>query len=624
LDDAPENLLENEEAGMRGVGFGAAPARADLLVLLAAVVAVAGAAIAAEGGAAAEPTALTAVLVANIATFAVAGLLWRHSRPSSIIGALLLLEGSLVAVSSLAGLRNPSAHLVGVLAGWAAAIGVTWLVLAFPRARPRGTAWAVLSLALATLALGALPSLLISSNVPIGSAVGRCAGACPTNPIQLVHAPGAARTLVDVESVLLALTAVALVAYMVLHFMQASRPHRRTLALLYAAMVPFALTFAVTSILDGLAGVDVGDAGQAALVATRIVAPLGFIGGLLYARSYAAEALGYMSVRLIGEPSLAVVEQLVRRVLDDPLARLAFWLPEEERFVDRHGRPVDSRPSADVSWWRLRHRGSPILAIVHDSVLDEDTELLEAVGVATTLALENRRLHHDLVDMVQALHASQKRLVSAASEERRRLERDLHDGAQQKLVAMRIRLDLARNLQVHAEPALQSELGELGSELDEALQDLRALAHGIFPPLLAEAGLGAALREAARRSAVPVTVSIEDPARLSPECETAVYYCCLEALQNVAKHAGEEAEVTLQLWQDQRALHFSVVDDGIGFVLDPDSGNIGLTNMTDRIGAVGGSLAVRSSPGAGTEVEGRIPLATARLPVSDPVADAVR
>jgi signal transduction histidine kinase len=314
----------------------------------------------------------------------------------------------------------------------------------------------------------------------------------------------------------------------------------------------------------------------------------------------------------------------VRRVLDDPLARLAFWLPGREKFVDRHGRSVEPDPSADVSWWRLRHRGSPTLAIVHDSVLDEDTELLEAVGVATTLALENRRLHHDLLDMVQALHASQKRLVSAASEERRRLERDLHDGAQQKLVAMRIRLDLARNLQVDAEPALQSELGELGSELDEALQDLRALAHGIFPPLLAEEGLDAALREAARRSAAPVTVRIESPGRLLPECETAVYYCCLEALQNVAKHAGEDAAATLRLWQDQRAVHFSVEDDGSGFAMDFGSGDVGLTNMTDRIGAVGGSLAVRSSPGAGTKVEGRIPLAAARLPQSDPVADGVR
>jgi signal transduction histidine kinase len=161
----------------------------------------------------------------------------------------------------------------------------------------------------------------------------------------------------------------------------------------------------------------------------------------------------------------------------------------------------------------------------------------------------------------------------------------------------------------------------LGTELDEALQDLRALAHGIFPPLLAEEGLGAALREAARRSAVPVTVRIEDPGRLSPECETAVYYCCLEALQNVAKHAGDHAVATLRLWQDPRAVRFSVDDDGSGFVMERGGGNFGLTNMTDRIGAVGGSLSVRSGPGAGTSVEGRIPIESASLAQSNHVAD---
>jgi signal transduction histidine kinase len=576
LSNAFENIPYDEERRGPARVFGATTARADVVVAVAAAIAVAtAAAIVAEGGAASEPAALTAVLVANIATLAVAGLLWRSSRPSSRIGTLLLLEGLLVAVSSLAASSDPAAHRVGVLAAWAAAIGAIWLVLAFPRMRPRGRgASAVLALALAAFAVDQLPLL-------------------------------PAQAQVNVESVLQALTAAGLVAYMVIHFMQASRPHRRTLTLLYAAMIPFALAGGVTALLSGLAGVQVGDVGQAMLVATRIVAPLGFVGGLLYARAYVAEALAYMSTRLVGEPSLASVEHLVRTVLDDPLAKLAFWLPRSGKFVDRHGKQITEQPSEDVSWWSLPHDGNPILAIVHDSVLDEDPELLEAVGMATTLALENRRLHHDLVDTVHALHASQKRLVSAASEERRRLERDLHDGAQQKLVALRIRVDLARSRELGAES--RSELGEFGSDLDDALHDLRSLAHGIFPPLLAEEGLDAALREAARRSAVAVEVGIEDPGRLSPECETAVYYCCLEALQNVAKHAGDDVVATLRLWPDQRAVRFSVADDGSGFVTDNGGGDFGLTNMSDRIGAVGGSLTVRSSPGAGTKVEGQVP-----------------
>ncbi|HEY2355346.1 MAG TPA: histidine kinase [Gaiellaceae bacterium] len=619
------NRPYDEEREIHGAAFGAAPGRSDLVVGLAAVAAVAVVAVVAEGGAASDPAAFTAVLAANVATFVVAGLLWRNSRPSSLIGPLLLVEGLLVAVSALAGSRGPVPHLVGVIAGWAATLGVAWLVVAFPRARPRGAAWGVLSLASAAFVCGELPLLLTSSRIPLGVPVGECAGACPTNPVWLVHSPGAERMLVHVEAMLEALSAASLVAYMVLHFMQSSRPRRRTLALLYGAMVPLAITFAVTSIVSGVAGAHVGSAGQAALVATQIIAPLGFVGALLYARSYAAEALGYLSTRLVGEPSLATVEHLVRSVLDDPLARLVFWLPVARKFVDRHGRQVKPDASAeDVSWWSLPQDGNPTLAIVHDSVLAEDPELLEAVGVATTLALENRRLHHDLVDTVQALHASQKRLVSAASEERRRLERDLHDGAQQKLVALRIRIDLARNRDPEAAPAFSSALGAIGVDLDDALHDLRSLAHGIFPPLLADEGLDAALREAARRSAAPVSVSIDVPGRLSPECETAVYYCCLEALQNVAKHAGEDAAATLRLCKDQRAVRFSVVDDGSGFVQDRDKGNVGLTNMADRIGAVGGSLTVRSSPGEGTRVEGRIPLASAGFVQDSRVAHPVR
>jgi signal transduction histidine kinase len=221
------------------------------------------------------------------------------------------------------------------------------------------------------------------------------------------------------------------------------------------------------------------------------------------------------------------------------------------------------------------------------------------------LAVENRRLHQHLVDSVHALRASQQRLVTASSTERRKIERDLHDGLQQTLVALRIHLELARGLTEEGS-GLSRRLTSLGAGFDEALEELRSLAHGIYPPLLGEEGLAAALREAARRSTVPLTIGVEDVGRLSEECETAIYYCCLEALQNVAKHAGEEAVASLRLWRDGRAVCFSVVDDGVGFVVNSRHGDVGLTNMADRIGAVGGSLAIRSEPGEGATVEGRV------------------
>jgi len=221
------------------------------------------------------------------------------------------------------------------------------------------------------------------------------------------------------------------------------------------------------------------------------------------------------------------------------------------------------------------------------------------------LTLENRRLEQDLLDSVGALRASQRRLVAAASSERRKIERDLHDGVQQKLVALRIHLELALELAAE-ENGLGRSFARLGTEFDEALDELRSVAHGIYPPLLAEAGLEAALREATRRSTVPLTAEIGNVGRLSEECEAAIYYCCLEALQNVAKHAGDDASASLQLWQDRSMVRFRVSDDGDGFVESSTARGAGLTNMADRIGAVGGTLGVRSEPGKGTTVEIRV------------------
>jgi signal transduction histidine kinase len=392
------------------------------------------------------------------------------------------------------------------------------------------------------------------------------------------------------------------------NFARATRPHRRTLTPLYAASVPFVAAFAANAVAADLGGVTFGAGALAVFVGTRIVAPLGFIAGLLFARAYAGEALEYMARRLAGRPSVASVEQLVRRVLDDPQARLVFWLPRSEHFVDRHGTRVDLEPAGEGVMWRaFGHGDSRILAVVHDAALSEDPELVEAVGAATLLAFENRRLQQDLLDSVDALRASQRRLVGAASSERRKIERDLHDGVQQKLVALRIQLELALEL-VEGESVAGSRLSGIGAAFDDALDELRSVAHGIYPPLLADGGLVAGLQDAAHRSTVPVALDIADVGRFSEDCEAAVYYCCLEALQNVDKHAGHDAVASLRLWRDGRVVRFSVTDDGVGFDGRLATRGAGLTNMADRMGAVGGLLTVRSAPAEGTKIEGRLPV----------------
>jgi signal transduction histidine kinase len=475
-----------------------------------------------------------------------------------------------------------------------------------------------MGIAFATFLVGELPLILTSPRLEGLTTIASCGAACPANPALAVHAPNVADAFRNVEGVLQATWGIGLLFYLATRFAWASHARRRVILPVFVSAAPLAAAFTLNAVAFGLAGVHSSGTARAIFAGARILYPLGFVAGLLLARAYAGEALTFMARRLVGRPSVAAVEQLVRRVLDDPQARLAFWLPRSEQFVDRHGAHVALDPARETLTWRaFGHGDARVLAVVHDAVLSEDPELVEAVGAASLLALENRRLEHDLLDSVDALRASQRRLVGAASAERRKIERDLHDGVQQKLVALRIQLELVRDLA--RESGLWNRLAGLAADFDDALDDLRSTAHGIYPPLLADEGLEAALREVARRSTVRLTVDLADVGRLSEDRETAIYYCCLEALQNVAKHAGDDAEALLRLWRDRNAVRFAVSDNGLGFVPRPAHNGAGLTNMSDRIGAVGGTLSVRSTPGEGTTILGRVAIET-----SDRIGDIVR
>jgi signal transduction histidine kinase len=247
---------------------------------------------------------------------------------------------------------------------------------------------------------------------------------------------------------------------------------------------------------------------------------------------------------------------------------------------------------------------------------DEDddqamTELARQVG----LALHNVTLDSALQESIDEvrrqadeLRVSRARIVQAGDAQRRAIERDLHDGAQQHLVALAVSLRLTR--QVVATDAEQAAvmLDQIGADLQEAVQELRNLAHGIYPPLLAERGLAEALAAAAARAALPTTVEADDVGRFPQPTEAAVYFCVLEALQNAGKHAGADAQATITVREEAGALLFEVADDGAGFDAAGALGGHGFVNMADRVGAIGGTVTVESAPGAGTVVAGRIPL----------------
>jgi signal transduction histidine kinase len=237
-----------------------------------------------------------------------------------------------------------------------------------------------------------------------------------------------------------------------------------------------------------------------------------------------------------------------------------------------------------------------------------EVKLVDDLAHQAGLVLKNVGLTAELMRRLEELRVSRQRLVRAQDEERRRLERDLHDGAQQHLVAFKVKLGLVEALTARSPERATAMLGQLETDADDALETLRELAHGIYPPLLAERGLEAALRAQARRAAVPVEVAAEGVARQAPEVEATLYFCVLEALQNVQKYAGA-SRADVRLHEAGGELGFEVVDDGRGFDVAAAERGAGLANMADRLEALDGRLQVRSTAGRGTVVSGVVPTA---------------
>jgi signal transduction histidine kinase len=247
---------------------------------------------------------------------------------------------------------------------------------------------------------------------------------------------------------------------------------------------------------------------------------------------------------------------------------------------------------------------------------EEDERVLAELARQVGLALHNVRLDSalqasldELRHKAEELQASRARIVVAADAERRRIERDLHDGAQQRLVALAVKLRLARRLIDADLDQARGMLDELRDEVRDAVEELRSLAHGIYPPLLLDQGLAAALGSAAQRATIPTRVEAGPIGRYPADLEAAAYFCCLEALQNAMKHAGPEATAVIRAWEENGALCFAVTDDGAGFDAAAKADGTGFVNMADRLGAIGGTLRVESTPGGGTTVVGVLPLA---------------
>ena len=342
-------------------------------------------------------------------------------------------------------------------------------------------------------------------------------------------------------------------------------------------------------------------------VAGQIALSFAIVWGLLYSRLAAAHVADLM--RDLDRVPPEKLRDALARALDDPSLELAFWLPERNEYADARGRRVAlPTPGSRRAVTVLESDGGPLAALIHDPGLREDARLLDSAGAAARLALENARLQAELRAQLVQVQESRARIVAAGDDQRRRIERDLHDGAQQRLVALALELRAAqKRLGGELGPELDDVLADAVGQLQLAVGELRELARGVHPAILTEEGLGAALESLADRTPIPVRIVTAPAGRLPSEIEGAAYFVACEALANAVKHA-DATSVTISAARRNGTLVVEVADDGVGGA--SLNGGSGLRGLSDRVEAHGGRLRIESPPGGGTRVIGELPCAS--------------
>lgn len=536
-----------------------------------------------------------------------AGLAAWHLRPRSRTGPWMYAMGTAMLVSDLNdGLMLPSnlpgrevITLFGSPASWVQLAIMGHLILAYPSGRLADRTDRRLATAAFTLAaIGGVLVLVTKTSVPI------CADWCGPSPVQLVADPG---LYLQIRTVLISLWIVlALVAVVQLLRRAIRSGPRRRRALALTAMMG-SLTAALFIV--GQAGVvavyarQVGTAVPAwfslAAVWTAVVTvPVAFFVGLLRER-LAFASVGILVARL-QHVDANTVEADLAETLRDPGLRVVF--PSAGEWLDVAGQPY--RLAHDAGRTLTPIGNPPTAALVHDPELADDKPLLHAAAAAAQLALDNARLHAEVRAQLTEVRASRQRLAVAADTERRRLERDLHDGAQQRLLGLGMALAALRGRLPTAGD--REHVDDLEAELRAAIGELRELARGIRPAVLTDQGLEQALSGLARRAAVPVCLDLRLGPRPAAVIEAAAYYVVSEALQNVVKHSPD-AHARIQAVQQDELLLIEISDNGPGGArAAPGSG---LQGLVDRVEAVGGRLWIDSPPGGGTHVRTELPCA---------------
>ena len=614
----PSHIRPTSRPRATGADREVAPPVAGLAALGAAGVALsAAAAWIAATGAGSEPRGFSAAVHALvIAAPTAAGLYAVYRNPRGRFGWLLLLAGVLWAPTMLAEASDSVLYSIGRVWVWFAELLLIYVVLAFPTGRLDSRADRLLVRAGAVVVALYLVSALLGG-YPEPSPWASCGTDCPDNAFMLPSSePGFVGAVLTPA---LQAASVVLFAGVALQLLRrlikgSSLMRVELVPVLAAAVVRMGATAAFLIARKADPASHLTDVlGSIALLATPAVS-IGFLIGLVRSRARAGRALGRLS-GVLGRPSAEELQDVIAEAVDDPSLEVVYRTSgDPAEWVDERGRSAElPEKSLTRSTTEIWSGGLPVAALIHDAALADAPVMTEVANGFAQMALQNQRLETELRSSLRELKASRSRIMSAADEERRRIERDLHDGAQQRLLALAIELELAGELVTRDPGKGAGRLHELVQDVNEAMADIRSLASGLYPSLLVERGLVEALSETAAACPLPTTLTSEGLGRYAPEIEGAVYFCCREALQNAAKHAEGARSVVIKLWEAE-AVHFEVRDDGAGLPHGQGGEGAGITNMRDRIGAVGGTMAIESHPGAGTRVMGSVPVAPVDLP----------
>lgn len=523
-------------------------------------------------------------------SYVVCGLVAWWQGPESGFGPLMVAAGFAPFLSTLSVASAEVPHAIGLTLILLPPVLFLHVFLAYPSGRLEGRfeCWLVAAAYTAAIGLGLVRVVL--------------GGAGSHNLVEVVSRPGIADGVRRVQVVVVSALILAGIGVLIQRRRGAGRPLRRTRGLLVGSYA-LALALIALGIVVSNFGVSAAEEIRVATFGMIAVAPVVLLLGLLRAR-LARSTVGDLFVELREDPGPADLRDALARALRDPSLALAYWLPQFHSWADLEGRVVTLPNDDDSRATTLIERGGVrVAALLHDPALDQEPKLLDAVTAAAGIALENERLQVELRARLAELKGSRARIVDAGQRERQRLERDLHDGAQQRLIALSLELSLLEE-RLGADPDARMRLDHARREIGTSLDELRDVARGMHPAVVSGHGLEIALEQLAARAPLPVRLAVGLEGRLPERLEVAAFYLVSESLANIGKHASATS-ATVDVLRVDGLVVVEVIDDGVGGA-DTERGS-GLRGLADRVEALDGRLQVWSPNGGGTRLRAEIP-----------------